>query len=125
MAAQFYDEKRFANYREIVNHSAETFGEKAAFQIKQKGKDGYRYLSYEEARDYLLNKLKEDNKKASYEIREENKELISYNSNDSGAQGYQFSVYETDKNEKIGIYYVDKENGKIYRYMGKQSIEAY
>ena len=41
MAAQFYDEKRFANYREIVNHSAETFGEKAAFQIKQKGKDGY------------------------------------------------------------------------------------
>ena len=52
MAAQFYDEKRFANYREIVNHSAETFGEKAAFQIKQKGKDGYRYLSYEEARDF-------------------------------------------------------------------------
>ena len=52
MAAQFYDEKRFANYREIVNHSAETFGEKAAFQIKQKDKDGYRYLSYEEARDF-------------------------------------------------------------------------
>ena len=86
---------------------------------------GGSFDSYEESRDYLLNKLKEDNKKASYEIREENKELISYNSNDSGAQGYQFSVYETDKNEKIGIYYVDKENGKIYRYMGKQSIEAY
>ncbi|MGN0733826.1 MAG: AMP-binding protein [Emergencia sp.] len=52
MAAHFYDEKRFANYREIVNHSAETFREKAAFQIKQKDRDGYRYLSYEEARDF-------------------------------------------------------------------------
>ena len=80
---------------------------------------------YEDAREYLLDKLKKDNATASYEVREDNKDLISYNSNDSGAQGYQFAVYETDGNEKIGTYYVDKENGKIYRYMGKGAIEAY
>lgn len=51
MAAQIYKEKRFNDYREIVNHSAETFKDKAAFQIKVKGKEGYRYVSYEEARD--------------------------------------------------------------------------
>lgn len=52
MAVKFYDDIRFNNYREIVNHSAETFKDKAAFQIRQKGSDGYRYISYEEGRDY-------------------------------------------------------------------------
>lgn len=52
MAVKLYDEIRFDNYRDIVNHSAEVFKDKAAFQIRQKGSDGYRYISYEEARDY-------------------------------------------------------------------------
>ena len=80
---------------------------------------------YEDARDYLLGKLRKDNAAANYEVRDENTDLTAYNHNDSGAEGYQFSVYETDNNEKIGIYYVDKNTGKIYRYMGKNSIEAY
>ena len=42
MSAQIYQETKFANYREIVNHSAETFKDKAAFQLKVKGKEsGY------------------------------------------------------------------------------------
>lgn len=86
---------------------------------------GGSFDSYEDAKSYLLDKLSEDNANATYEVREEKKDLISYHSEDPGAQGYQFSVYETDGNEKIGIYYVDKENGKIYRYMGKNSIEGY
>ena len=86
---------------------------------------GGSFDSYEEAKKYLLDKLKKDNANASYEVREETDALTSYNSNDSGAVGYKFSVYETDGNEKIGIYYVDKNTGKIYRYMGKNSIEAY
>ena len=86
---------------------------------------GGSFDSYEEAKKYLLDKLKKDNAGASYEVREETDALTSYNSNDSGAVGYKFSVYETDGNEKIGIYYVDKNTGKIYRYMGKNSIEAY
>jgi len=52
MAKQIYEEKRFANYREIVNHSAETFKEKEAFQLRAKGKGEYRYVSFEEVRDY-------------------------------------------------------------------------
>lgn len=80
---------------------------------------------YEDARKYLLEKLSKDNKGAHYEVREETKDLTSYNHNDSGAEGYKFSVYETDGEEKIGIYYVDKDTGKIYRYMGKNSIESY
>lgn len=86
---------------------------------------GGSFDSYDDAKDYLLGKLSEDNVNATYEIRNEKRDLVSYHSEDSGAQGYQFSVYETDGNEKIGIYYVDKETGKIYRYMGKNSIEGY
>lgn len=86
---------------------------------------GGSFDSYDEAKKYLLDKLKKDNAGASYEVREETKDLTAYNSNDSGAEGYRFSVYETDGGEKIGIYYVDKDTGKIYRYMGKNSIEAY
>ena len=52
MAVQLYEDKRFANYREIVNYAADTYKEKAAFQIKVKGQDGYRYISFEESRDY-------------------------------------------------------------------------
>lgn len=86
---------------------------------------GGSFDKYEDAKEYLLGKLQKDNVGAKYEIKEENKDLTAYNHNDSGAEGYQFSVYETDRNEKIGIYYVDKDTGKIYRYMGKNSIEAY
>lgn len=86
---------------------------------------GGSFDDYEDAKKYLLEKLQKDNAEAGYEVREENRDLIAYNHNDSGAEGYQFSVYETDRNEKIGRYYVDKDTGKIYRYMGKNSIEAY
>ncbi|MBQ9157682.1 MAG: hypothetical protein IJ137_13030 [Eubacterium sp.] len=81
--------------------------------------------TYEDARDYLMGKLSKDNASAHYEFREEKTDLVSYNEADPEARGYEFSVYETDGNEKIGRYYVDKETGKIYRYMGKDSIESY
>lgn len=86
---------------------------------------GGSFDNYEDAKEYLLNKLSRDNASANYEIRNEKKDLISYHSTDSKAEGYHFDVYETDGNEKIGTYYVDKDSGKIYRYMGKNSIEAY
>lgn len=86
---------------------------------------GGSFEKYEDAKKYLLDKLKKDNASAHYEVREETESLTAYNGEDEGAEGYKFSVYETDGNEKIGIYYVDKDTGKIYRYMGKNSIEAY
>lgn len=86
---------------------------------------GGSFESYEDAKAYFMDKLRKDNAAAHYELRNEKKDLVSYNNNDSGARGYEFTVYETDGNERIGRYYVDKETGKIYRYMGKNSIEAY
>lgn len=86
---------------------------------------GGSFEKYEDAKKYLLDKLHKDNVSANYEVREETEDLTAYNGNDEGAEAYKFSVYETDGNEKIGIYYVDKDTGKIYRYMGKNSIEAY
>lgn len=86
---------------------------------------GGSFDNYADAKEYLLNKLSRDNASANYEVRNEKKDLISYHSTDSKAEGYHFDVYETDGNEKIGTYYVDKDSGKIYRYMGKNSIEAY
>lgn len=52
MSEKLYKEKRFANYREIVNYAADTYKDKAAFQIRDKAQGGYRFISYEEVRDY-------------------------------------------------------------------------
>ena len=57
---------------------------------------GGSFDSYGEAKSYLLEKLKKDNAGADYEVREEKEELTAYNSNDPGAEGYAFSVYETE-----------------------------
>jgi len=50
MEKSFYSEKRFSNYREIINHSAKAFKDKTAFLIK-KGEKSYRRVSYSELRD--------------------------------------------------------------------------
>lgn len=86
---------------------------------------GGSFDNYEDAKSYLLDRLHKDNAGAHYEVRKETKDLTAYNHSDAGAEGYKFHVYETDGGEKIGIYYVDKTTGKIYRYMGKNSIEGY
>lgn len=86
---------------------------------------GGSFDTYEDARSYFMKKLTNDNAAAHYELKNEKKDLISYNSKDADARGYEFTLYETDGNERIGRYYVDKDTGKIYRYMGKDSIEAY
>ena len=50
MEKNCYTEKRFSNYREIINHSAKVFKGKTAFLIK-KGEKAYRRVSYSELRD--------------------------------------------------------------------------
>lgn len=49
MKQKIYNEHRFHNYREIINHSALEFGEKAAFQLKDG--DDYKYVSFIELKD--------------------------------------------------------------------------
>lgn len=106
-----------------VGEAVDDMGEGIGDAVDNLG--GGSFDEYDDAKEYLLDKISKDNAKAKYEIKDEKKDLVSYNSADADARGYQFSVYETDQNEKIGIYYVDKDTGKIFRYMGKDSIESY
>lgn len=50
MKETLYNEKRFDNFRQIINHSAETFGSISAFQLRNPN-GGYLYISYQELRD--------------------------------------------------------------------------
>lgn len=70
--------------------------------------------NYDDAHDYLLNRLGKDNKNAKYEVRNETKDTKEYR---DGAKGYHFEIYDTsdDSGKKYGDFYVDKDTGKIYR----------
>ena len=81
--------------------------------------------TYEDAKNYLKDKLEADHKDISYEFREENEELTAYNSENPGAEGYQFHVYEADGGKKTGDYYVDKDAGKVYLYTEDNKITEY
>lgn len=106
-----------------VGEAVDDMGEGIGDAVDNLG--GGSFDQYDDAKKYLLDKIGKDNANANYEVRDEKGDLVSYNSADADARGYQFSVYETDTDEKIGIYYVDKETGKIFRYMGKDSVESY
>lgn len=81
--------------------------------------------TYEDAKNYLMEKLEADNEDIAYEFREETEDLTSYDSSNPGAEGYQFHVYESEGGEKTGDYYVDKDTGKVYRYTKDNKITEY
>lgn len=81
--------------------------------------------TYEDAKNYLMDKLTTDNEDVAYEFREETQDLTSYDSNNPGAEGYQFHVYESKEGKKTGDYYVDKDTGKVYRYTKDHKITEY
>ncbi|MBR5315429.1 MAG: AMP-binding protein [Firmicutes bacterium] len=49
-----YAERRFANIRELVSVTCDTFKEKTAFQIRD-GKDGYRYITFSQFGNQFYN----------------------------------------------------------------------
>lgn len=77
--------------------------------------------TYEDAKNYLMDKLEADNEDIVYEFREETEDLTAYDSENPGAEGYQFHVYESESGAKTGDYYVDKDTGKVYRYTRKDN----
>ena len=81
--------------------------------------------TYEDAKNYLKDKLETDHQDISYEFREENEKLTAYNSENPGAEGYEFHVYEADGGKKTGDYYVDKDTGKVYLYTEDNKITEY
>ena len=78
-----------------------------------------------EDKNYLKDKLETDHQDISYEFREENEKLTAYNSENPGAEGYEFHVYEADGGKKTGDYYVDKDTGKVYLYTEDNKITEY
>lgn len=87
---------------------------------------GVDYGDYNSANDYLMGQL--GGTEGQYEIRNEDKELKNYDTSDTSKMGYRYEVYDTSKGdgEQYGIFYVDKETGKIYKESGKdKKIEEY
>lgn len=72
------------------------------------------FHSYEDAHDYLLSQLGTQDKEAAYEIRNVQKETVTYQ---NGNKGYRFEVHDTksSKDKKVGVFYVDQETGKVYK----------
>lgn len=81
--------------------------------------------TYEDAKNYLMDKLEADNEDIAYEFREETQDLTAYDSDNPGAEGYQFHVYESEGGKKTGDYYVDKDTGKVYLYTKDNKITEY
>lgn len=50
MSASYYNEKRYNNFREIINDSAVKYAKNTAFQLRN-GKDGFRNITYAELKD--------------------------------------------------------------------------
>jgi uncharacterized protein (DUF2147 family) len=96
---------------DAVGDVAEGAGDAVADLID--GTDGFD--NYDDAHDYLLQRLGMKDTNANYEVRDENRELVSY---DDTNEGYQFEIYDTSQNtdgEHKGTYYVDSKTGKVYR----------
>ena len=81
--------------------------------------------NYDDAHDFLLNRLQTDDKDGKYEVRNETRDEQEYK---DGASGYHFEIYDAndDSGKKYGDFYVDKDNGKIYKRNTKtEKLEEY
>ena len=71
--------------------------------------------NYDDAHDYFLQQMGNNDTAAKYEVRNESRDITSY---DDKNEGYQFELYDTANNaegDRKGLYYVDKKTGKIYQ----------
>lgn len=87
------------------------------------GKGGFD--NYNDAHDYFMDTMGSYHSDASFELRDEDKNLNDYQ---EGSKGYRFNLYDTskDKNgELFGEFYVDSTSGAIYRRGSNNAIEEY
>ncbi|MDD3185104.1 MAG: ubiquinone biosynthesis protein [Anaerostipes sp.] len=70
--------------------------------------------SYDDAHDYLVNRLGQGNDGGSYEVKKRDEKVTEYK---KGYKGYHYEIYDTSDSsgKKYGDFYVDKDNGKIYK----------
>ena len=75
----------------------------------------YDYGDYDDAHDYLMNRLNADNSNRKYEVRKKERSTTEYK---DGQKGYHYEIYDmTDggNGKKYGDFYVDQDTGKSYR----------
>lgn len=99
---------------DMVGDAAEGVGNATSDLID--GTNGFN--NYQDAHDYLIQQMGYYDNGAVYEIRNENRDLVKYDDNDSKREGYEFELYDTAQNKagkKLGTYYVDSKKGTIYQ----------
>lgn len=73
------------------------------------------YDDYEDAHEYLMNRLQSDHSDRKYEVRNRDAGVVEYQ---DGRNGYHYEIYDItdgDGGTKEGEFYVDRDNGKIYK----------
>lgn len=83
------------------------------------------FSNYNDAHDYLFGRLQKQNTNAKYEVRNESKDVMDY---DTGKKGYRFQIYDTSgsKDVNLGEFYVDSKDGRIHKMNDKtKKVEAY
>lgn len=82
--------------------------------------------NYDDAHDYFLKRMGQENSSAKYELRNETKDLEGYA---DGKNGYSFELYDTSKNkdgERVGKFYIDNKDGSVYKAKdGSKGVEPY
>ena len=103
-----------------VGDAVEDVGDAAADLID--GSNGFD--DYDKAHDYFLQEMGFNDQNASYEVRDEKRDIVTYNGTE---EGYRFELYDTANGAEgvhKGTYYVDKKNGKIYQKQdGKDKVK--
>lgn len=73
------------------------------------------FTNYGDAHDYFMDRMGKDNPNSQYELRNESKDLTTY---DGSTQGYHFELYDTAVNsdgEKVGDFYLEPKSGRVYK----------
>lgn len=83
------------------------------------------FNNYADAHDYFMDTMGSYHSDATFELRDEDKNLSDYQ---EGSKGYRFNLYDTSKNDKgdlFGEFYVDATSGAIYKRGDDGSINEY
>ena len=99
---------------DMVGDAADSVGNATSDLID--GTNGFD--NYDDAHDYLIQQMGYYDNGATYEIRNENRELVKYDDSDKKREGYEFELYDTAQSKagkRLGTYYVDSKKGTIYQ----------
>lgn len=105
---------------DVVNDVADSVGNVVEDLVGNNG-----FNNYVDAHDYFLKTMGSYHSDADFEIRDENRDLFDYQ---EGSKGYRFSLYDKSKKkdgELFGEFYVDANNGRIYKADSNGSVSEY